>query len=174
MIPAGELDERYSSPGAAPTPWAIVDEALAQPQTFWVTTVREDGRPHMTPLVAVWTDGAIHFTTGASEQKARNLAANPACILATGNNAVDTGLDIVIEGEAQRVVDETTLVELAALWKSRLDWNFTVRDGMFADGGHSALVFAVRPQTVYAFNKGEPYAQTRWRFATDADSQAER
>ncbi|MFT4037307.1 MAG: pyridoxamine 5'-phosphate oxidase family protein [Thermomicrobiales bacterium] len=174
MIPAGELDERYSSPGAAPTPWTVVEEALAQPQTFWVSTVRQDGRPHMTPLLAIWTNAAIHFTTGAGEQKARNLAANPACILATGGNALDSGLDIVIEGEAQRVQDSATLEELAALWKSRLNWNFIVRDGMFADGEQTSLVFVVRPQTMYAFNKGEPFAQTRWRFGDDADSQSER
>ena len=35
----------------------------------WLTTVRADGRPHVTPLVAVWLDDAIHFSTGPEEQK---------------------------------------------------------------------------------------------------------
>jgi hypothetical protein len=37
-------------------------------------TVRPDGRPQVTPVVAVWLDGAVHFTTGPTERKAHNLA----------------------------------------------------------------------------------------------------
>lgn len=36
--------------------------------------MRADGRPHVTPLVAVWLDGAPHFSTGPAEQKAVNLS----------------------------------------------------------------------------------------------------
>ena len=32
----------------------------------------------MTPLIGVYADGALHFCTGAEEQKARNIAANSA------------------------------------------------------------------------------------------------
>ena len=38
---------------------------------WWITTVRPDGRPHVTPLLAVWHEGALHFCTGSEEQKAR-------------------------------------------------------------------------------------------------------
>jgi hypothetical protein len=35
------------------------------------------------------------------------------------------------------------------------------------DGGkeHVALVFEVNPAKALGFRKGEPYSQTRWRFA---------
>jgi hypothetical protein len=38
--------------------------------------VRADGRPHVTPLISVLVDGALHFCTGATEQKAKN----PVCV----------------------------------------------------------------------------------------------
>jgi Pyridoxamine 5'-phosphate oxidase len=60
--PVAELDERFSDPGAKTTPWAKAREVLETAQLSWVTTVRADGRPHVTPLVAVWLDDAVHFT----------------------------------------------------------------------------------------------------------------
>jgi hypothetical protein len=52
--PVAELDERFSDPGAKATPWAKAREVLETAQLSWVTTVRADGRPHVTPPVAVW------------------------------------------------------------------------------------------------------------------------
>ena len=62
--PVTKLDERFSDPGAQATPWATAREVLETAQLSWVTTVRADGRPHVTPLVAVWLDDAVHLTTG--------------------------------------------------------------------------------------------------------------
>ena len=82
--PTTALDPRFSQPGAEPTAWDDTMQALEAAELFWITTVRADGRPHVSPLVAVWLDGAIHFSTGAGEQKAHNLRANPQVILTTG------------------------------------------------------------------------------------------
>ena len=60
-------------------------------ELFWISTVRPDGRPHVTPLVAVWVDRAIHFHTGAEEQKFANLRTNPHVVLTTGCNQWDRG-----------------------------------------------------------------------------------
>ena len=59
--PVTELDERFSDAGAEPTPWATTRAVLEQAQLSWVTTVRADGRPHVTPLVAVWLDDVRAF-----------------------------------------------------------------------------------------------------------------
>jgi hypothetical protein len=73
---------------------------------------------------------------------------------------------VVVEGTAERVTDHARLVELAALWKARHDWNYQVLDDTFDDGaGHVGLVFAVRPAKVLAFGK-KPHIQTRYRFST--------
>jgi hypothetical protein len=133
---------------------------------FWVTTVRADGRPHVTPLVAVWADGAIHFHTGPQEQKAVNLRANPHVVLITGCNQWDSGLDVIIEGEAVRVTDEDTLKRLAQAWATKWDgrWQLTVGDGTFGSGDSASLVYSVRPAKIFAHAKGDPFGQTRHTF----------
>src|SRR5204863_238207 len=77
--PIAELDTRFSDPNAVVTSWADAQRAIEEAELFWIATVRVDGRPHVTPLPAVWQDGALHFCTGAAEQKGGNLARNPQC-----------------------------------------------------------------------------------------------
>jgi nitroimidazol reductase NimA-like FMN-containing flavoprotein (pyridoxamine 5'-phosphate oxidase superfamily) len=162
--PAMALAGAFSSPNARPTPWADGEALLEDARIYWLTTVRPDGRPHVTPLFAVWLDGVLYFCTGAGERKAKNLTGNARCAVTTGCNAVE-GLDVVVEGEATRVRDETLLSRLAAAWKSKYDWDWTVRDGGFHGAeGNVAQVFAVAPQTAFGFGKGETFSQTRWRF----------
>jgi general stress protein 26 len=163
--PVAELDARFSDPDAVATPWADVLRAIDGAELFWISTVRVDGRPHVTPLPAVWQDGALHFCTGADEQKGVNLATNAHCTLTTGNNAWKAGLDVVVEGKAERVTDDARLQRLADAWESKYtgDWHFDVADGAFQGEGGEALVFEVKPSKVLAFAKGE-FAQTRYRF----------
>src|SRR5436190_13530710 len=109
-----ELDQRFSDDDAVPPSWDEVQRVLESAQLSWITTVRHDGRPHVTPLVAVWLDDALHFSTGAGEQKALNLAANSHVALTTGDNDWQRGLDVVVEGKALRVTDAEQLHRLAA------------------------------------------------------------
>ena len=163
--PTAELNEGFSEPGAAARPWTEVAQMLSQAEMFWLSTVRRDGRPHVTPLPAVWTGGKLYFCAGSHEQKARNLEFSPRCVLAGGANQFRSGLDAVVEGAAVRVTDTAHLRRLAALWKSRLDWDFDVIDGGFRDpAGRLGLVFGVAPEKILAFGKN-PYTQTRYRFA---------
>lgn len=162
--PVTELDERFSDPGAPATAWASTRDVLAAAELSWISTVRADGRPHVTPLVAVWLDGAVHFSTGPDEQKAVNLSHNPHVVLTSGCNEWDQGLDVMVEGEAQRVTDSAVLERLAAAWATKWDgrWRFEARDGGFChDGGGLALVFQVRPAKVLAFAKGA-FSHTRY------------
>ena len=162
--PTAELNEGFSEPGAAPPLWAEVADVLSKSEMFWLSTVRRDGRPHVTPLPAIWLDGTLHFCAGAHEQKAKNLESNPHCILATGTNQLRSGLDVVVEGAAARVTGKAQLRRLAAMWKSKLGWAFEVADGAFRDpDGRRGLVFGVTPAKVLSFGK-EPYSQTRYRF----------
>ena len=162
--PVGELSEAFSAPGATPTTWAEVDEALTSAEMFFLASVRRDGGPHVTPLPAIWDGGALHVAIAAHEQKAKNLRADARCVLTTGSPALRSGLDVVVEGAAERVTDEARLHELAALWKSKLDWQHeVVGDGFRDPGGRTGHVFAVVPTKVLAFAKGEAPAQTRFR-----------
>jgi nitroimidazol reductase NimA-like FMN-containing flavoprotein (pyridoxamine 5'-phosphate oxidase superfamily) len=165
--PVAELDARFSDAAAVTTAWTDAREAIENAELFWISTVRSDGRPHVTPLPAVWDDDALYFCTGAREQKDVNLSGNPKCALTTGNNAWKSGLDIVIEGTARRIDDDAHLRRLAAAWESKYrgDWHFEVENGAFQHEGGEALVFEVVPEKVLAFAKGE-FAQTRFRFST--------
>jgi hypothetical protein len=70
----------------------------------------------------------------------------------------------VVEGTAVRVTDVPRLHELAAIWKSKLDWDYEVTDDGFRDGpSPTVLVFGVTPAKILAFGKA-PYTQTRYRF----------
>jgi hypothetical protein len=99
----------FSSPAASPTPWEATEWALRRIQKFQLCTVRRDGRPHVTPLLAIWSLGAMWFTTGDNEQKAKNLSANQHCALTTGTDTL-TGMDYIIEGTASLVTDSCDIV----------------------------------------------------------------
>jgi general stress protein 26 len=162
--PTAQLSEGYSQPGATALPWAAVAGVLSASEMFWLSTVRRDGRPHVTPLPAIWTDGSVYFCVGSQEQKARNLESNPNCVIAAGANEFRSGLDVVIEGKAVRVTVPRDLSRLATLWKSKLDWDFAVIEGGFRDpAGRLGLVFGVSPAKVLAFGK-DPFSQTRYLF----------
>jgi general stress protein 26 len=162
--PTVELNEGFSEPGAAAPPWAEVADVLSKSEMFWLSTVRRDGRPHVTPLPAIWLDGTLHFCAGSHEQKAKNLESDPRCILTTGTSDLRSGLDVVVEGTAARVTDAAQLQRLAAMWKSKLDWDFEVTGEVFGDAdGRQGLVFGVTPVKVLSFGKS-PYTQTRYSF----------
>ena len=168
---SSRLDSRFSNPGAAATSWEQTVQVLEGAELFWITTVRSDGRPYTCPLVAVWTDGALHFSTGAGEQKELNLRTSRRVILMTGRNDWDEGLDVVVEGEAERLEGRAHLERAARAWTTKWDgrWDYVVTDTGFeheGDADHGAImVFAVRPEKVIAFGKGG-FSQSTYRFVS--------
>jgi general stress protein 26 len=164
-MPVTEIDSQFSDPDAVATEWDATRELLEAAELFWICTVRADGRPHVTPLVAVWLDGALHICTGAAEQKAVNLRGNQHVIVMTGCNSWDEGVDIVVEGDAVPVTDDQLLRRLADAWTAKWDgrWQFEVRDGAFHQGPGAALVFSVTPTKILAFAKGS-FSHTRHTF----------
>jgi PPOX class probable F420-dependent enzyme len=165
--PTAELAPQFSSPEAKPVAWPEARRRLEQAEVYWLSTVRPDGRPHVTPLIAVWVDEALVFCTGADERKAKNLTRNPQVVLTTGCNALGEGFDVVVEGDAVRISGDERLQRVADAYVAKYGevWRFTVRDGAFLNPeGAEALVYEVRPKTAFGFGKGEPYSQTRWRF----------
>jgi hypothetical protein len=164
-----KLDRRYSADDAQPISWTQARQALSEAELSWITTVRPDGRPHVTPLLTVWVDSMLHFSTGPEERKCRNLVKNPYVVLTTGSASLSTGLDLVVEGIALRVTDDTRLHRLADAWASKYgeEWRFDVGEGVFRHprGAGEAWVYAVDATTAFGFGRA-PYSQTRWRFTT--------
>ena len=164
--PTAELDSRFSDPGVAPTSWPQARAALENAKVYWLSTVRPDGRPHVTPIAALWLDDALYFTTGQAERKAKNLKDNPQIVVTTGSNALK-GLDVVLEGEAVLVTDEARLQRLADAYIAKYDdlFVFQVRDdALWIEGSEDpGLAYELRATKGFGFAKG-PYSQTRWRF----------
>src|SRR5262245_44669304 len=80
--------------GHAPLPWSRARDLLVTTPsrldiTFFLGTVRPDGRPHSAGVGALWHDGEIYLTSGPKARKARNLAANPACTISVKLEGID-------------------------------------------------------------------------------------
>jgi nitroimidazol reductase NimA-like FMN-containing flavoprotein (pyridoxamine 5'-phosphate oxidase superfamily) len=162
--PVTKIDARFSDPGTVATGWDETRRVLETAELFWISTVRADGRPHVTPLVAVWLDGVLYFCTGLTEQKAMNLRGDPHVILTTGCNRWDGGLDVVVEGDAVQVTDTTMLARLAEAWATKWDGRWSRSDGfnLESDDG-TILVFSVMPTKILSFAKGT-FSVTRHQF----------
>jgi hypothetical protein len=148
------------------TPWAEAWRRLAEARTYWLATVRPDGRPHAVPILAVAIDDVIHFVASPGSLKGRDLARDRRCVLTTDG----TILHLVVEGIAARVTDEARLRRVAEEYVSKYEWPVEIRDGFFyGDGAPTAgpppyAVFEVRPSTIFGFPAAEDLRPTRWRF----------
>ena len=164
--PTARFDRRFSDPDAVAASWSDVERALERAELYWLTTVRADGRPHVTPLIGVAHDGAMHFVTGLREQKAHNLEHNPHVAMTTGNNAWAEGFDVVVEGVAVRITDNAELQRFADAVEAKYGsvWHFDVGDGVVGAGELAAAVFRVEPAKALAFAKA-PHGQTTFRFS---------
>ena len=168
---SGHLDDRFSDPAAGAADWADVATLLRAAELYWLTTVRADGRPHVTPLVGLWHDGAFHFTTGTDEQKSRNLDHSPSVVVTTGVNTWAAGTDVVVEGTAERVRGLAVLEGVAAAYVEKYgdDWRWQANEDGFGSGENKAehdglvLVYRVAATKVIAFAK-DPHGQTTFRF----------
>jgi hypothetical protein len=81
---------------------ALSEKSIARLETdqnIWVSTVRPDGRPHLTPVWFAYLDPSIYICIDPASVKAHNLELNRRVVL-----ALEDGLHPVIcEGEAQAV-----------------------------------------------------------------------
>jgi nitroimidazol reductase NimA-like FMN-containing flavoprotein (pyridoxamine 5'-phosphate oxidase superfamily) len=112
---APEREQSLVGNGAESTSWEVARERLANPEhqrTSWLATTRPDGRPHLMPVIASWIDGAIHLVVGEGTRKARNLAANDRCVIATSSTTLPS-LDIVLEGRADPLTDHDEVRHIA-------------------------------------------------------------
>jgi nitroimidazol reductase NimA-like FMN-containing flavoprotein (pyridoxamine 5'-phosphate oxidase superfamily) len=153
------------------TPWPEARDRLARAGTYWLVTTGRDGRPHVVPIVAVQTGGALHFVASGGSRKARHLAAEPRCVVAASAD----GIDVVVHGRATPVRDPERLQAVARAYADKYDWHPTPRDGAFHDvegaptaGPPPFGVYALTPDTGYGFATGEDLGAARWDLRDDA------
>jgi hypothetical protein len=147
--------------GGAPRP----DDVNAR--TTWLCTVNEDGSPHLAAVGAIWVDGSFWFQTG-STRKARNVARDPRCSLATSI----LGADVVVEGDAVRVSDPATVRRVAQAWADT-GWpaepdesgtGITAPFNAPAQGSPPWHVYRIEPRSATVVLTEEPGGLTRFRF----------
>jgi nitroimidazol reductase NimA-like FMN-containing flavoprotein (pyridoxamine 5'-phosphate oxidase superfamily) len=162
------LADLYNLP---PIPWSRALEALESPPptlTCFLATTRPDGRPHVAGVGALWDEGKMYFVSGPGTRKSRNVAENPRCAIAVSL----PGIDLVLEGRAERVTDDETLRRLAKRYADG-GWPAIVKDGAFtydysapSAGPPPWDLYEVTPTTVFGVLGSEPGGATRWRFDT--------
>ncbi|MDT7799383.1 MAG: hypothetical protein QOI78_2816 [Actinomycetota bacterium] len=162
--------DQYGSP---PLEWSRARDILAADTptadlTFFVATVRPDGRPHSAGVGAVWVDDALYFKAGPGTRRARNLAGNPACVVSVSLR----GMDLTLEGEAGRVTDPATVERVAAVYREG-GWPATAVDDTLT-APYSAPSAGAPPWHLYRLDlrraiglaSAEPHGATRWDFAS--------
>ena len=160
-------ERTISEDDASPTPWKQGGERLAGGSTYWLATVRPDGRPHLMPVLAVWVDGALHFSAGSHTRKARNIAEHPQVSISTEGD----GMDVVVEGAAVTVRDTDRLRGVAREYADKYGWKTEVRDGaLHCDGGAPTAggppydVYEVVPAKAFSLSTATAPTSTRWVF----------
>jgi PPOX class probable F420-dependent enzyme len=101
--------------GTGLLPWSWAEERLAASRNYWITSLWPDGRPHSMPVWGVWDGEAIWFSSGGRSRKARNLAADPRCVVATE----DANEPVVIEGTAELTSDMDEIARVAELMSAK-------------------------------------------------------
>lgn len=137
-------------------------------RTTWLTTVNEDGSPHVTPVGAIWIDGAFWFQTGKRTKKARNVARDPRCTVAVSI----LGADVVVEGEAALVTDAAAVARAAQVWADQ-GWpaepdpsgsGITAPFNAPAQGPPPWDVYRIAPRSATGVLGTEPGGLTRFQF----------
>lgn len=163
--------------GLPPVEWASVVDKLdsgSRPgpdahnaRTTWLSTLNEDGSPHVTAVGALWLDGSFWFQTGAT-RKGRNVARDPRCSIAVSIRDAD----VVVEGEAERLTDAATLTRLAKAWADQ-GWPAEVDEGGSGitapfnaptQGPPPWNVYRIVPRSVIVALGAEPGGLTRFKF----------
>jgi PPOX class probable F420-dependent enzyme len=173
-----EIINLGTADGLPPVDWATVTETLEartgpapdahNSRTTWLTTLNNDGSPHVTAVGALWVDGAFWFETGRTTRKGRNIARDPRCTLSVATKE----FDLVVEGRAHLVTDAPTVAAMAERWAAggwpaQVDETGTALTAEFSApsaGRPPWHVYRITPSSATALQTVEPGGATRWRF----------
>ena len=173
-----EITNLGKADGLPPVDWAAVVEKLdagsapapdaVNSRTTWLSTINEDGSPHVTAVGALWLDGTFWFQTGLGTRKGRNVARDPRCSIAVSIRDAD----VVIEGDAARMTEP-------AHWRAlRRRGRTTAGQPNSTSAGRASLprsmprrkvlrrgtCIAIEPRSAIVTLAAEPGGLTRFRF----------
>lgn len=137
-------------------PWAL--ERLENSHNYWIATSRPDGRPHLMLVWGVWWQNAFWFSTGPRTRKAKNIAADPHCVI--GTEKADEA--VILEGVAQEITDRAVWKQIVEVYNRKYGGDV----GPLLETSDSC-VFRVAPETAFGQDEhAENFtdAVTRWTF----------
>jgi len=143
------------SKGLKPWRWAI--ERLERSHNYWISTASTEGRPHLMLVWGVWWEDGFWFSTGPRTRKARNIAANSYCVIATEKS--DEA--VIVEGTPREVKDRAVWKRFAAVYDAK--YGGDVEPLLVSSGGN---VYRVEPRVVFAQDEhAQNFAEsvTRWK-----------
>ena len=150
-----------------PMPWSALVERFAAAYQIWIATSSAEGALSARPVLCVWLDGRLHFTSNPTARKARNLLATGRCVASVSTEE----MDLVVEGTATPVTDDAQLRRLRDAYGERHGWPVTVVDGAFdapygapSAGPPPYQPFVLEPERAYAFGTTEEWAPRTTRF----------
>jgi general stress protein 26 len=149
------------TPEWQPLPWEWAAERLGVNRNYWVVTVSAVGRPHSLPVWGIWDDDEhrFAFSCGPSSRKARNVAANPAVVIANS----DTVECVSVEGVATILPDGERRERRIAQYVEKYDPG----SATMAEFVRGHLVIEVEPDRAFGIVEREEEFSTRatrWRF----------
>lgn len=146
--------------GTGLLPWSWAEQRLAASRNFWLSTAWPDGRPHLMPVWAIWDAErqSLWFSSSSASRKARNIAGDPRCMLATE----DAANPVVVEGKAEIVRDPESIARVITLMNAKYETDYGVE---FLDPVVNATI-RVRPVWVFGLAEGDfTGSPTRWTFS---------
>lgn len=140
--------------------WADIEARLVAATSYWLATVRPDGRPHVVPRWGVWLDGRFWYDGAPTTVHARNLTANPACSL-----NLESGTEaVIVEGESHptRAPAETLGARISEAFAKYHDLGYSPTADAWAgeEGGGLRVLTPKRALAWFAF----PTDATRFQF----------
>ena len=149
-------DPKDATTGLKPWSWAL--ERLEKSHNYWIATSRPGGDPHLMLVWGIWWQDSFWFSTGPRARKAKNIAANPHCVI--GTEKADEA--VILEGNAEEIKDRTVWKDVCLEYDRKYGGN--VLPMLESSGGN---VYRVRPRIAFAQDEhAEDFAAsvTRWTF----------
>lgn len=139
--------------------WEHAEQRLRESRSYWLVTVRPDGRPHATPLWGVWLEYALFLDGPPTTTWGRNLTLNPEVTIHV-ESASDT---VILEG---RIEDLTTDGGLAR----RIAQAWDEKYGRLVPMADSRGILRLRPRRARSWSHEDLTDGTGWRFERPAGS----
>lgn len=126
--------------------WAWALDRLTASRNYWISTTREDSRPHAMPVWGVVVDGELWFGTNPNSVKGRNLARTGELVAHT-ESGDET---VILEGTVERRAVTPAVVEI---YEAKYDWKPETGDDFTV----------VQPRRAFAWRE-QDYPKSATRF----------